>query len=208
MRLFGVVSGEDCLSGEAASSAARHRKAHLFDGGACSRFFLVSSFCPHRKKKIPKCQSNIQLEKAESSISNKNIYGKDGKLQLLIFTMQINKILYVIVIAIIGTIWHGGVTVTQPVYTGGKIATAYRMAQLAVRMSETQETQTRQEVWVEVATAYTGLVRAQEMQKVAQQYNVLLTELLQNVQAAVRHGMKLRNDELKVPRSVAVGLLP
>lgn len=87
---------------------------------------------------------------------------------------------------------------TQPIYTGGKIATAYRMTQLAERMSETQETQTRQEVWVEVATAYTGLVRAQEMQKVAKQYNVLLNELLQNVQAAVRHGMKLRNDELKV----------
>ena len=62
MRLFGVVSGEDCLSGEAASSAARHRKAHLFDGGACSRFFLVSSFCPHRKKKIPESQVNIQID--------------------------------------------------------------------------------------------------------------------------------------------------
>ena len=98
----------------------------------------------------------------------------------------------------VGTIWQGGISVTQPIYTGGKIATAYSMAQLVERMSETQETQTRQEVWVEVATAYTGLVRAQEMKKVARQYNVLLTELLQNVQAAVRHGMKLRNDELKV----------
>jgi len=65
MRLFGVVSGEDCLSGEAASSAARHRKTHLFDGEACSRFFLVSSFCPHRKKKIPEYPLNIQLEKVE-----------------------------------------------------------------------------------------------------------------------------------------------
>ncbi len=98
----------------------------------------------------------------------------------------------------VGAIWQGGINVTQPIYMGGKISTAYRMAQLAERMSATQETQTRQEVWVEVATAYTGLVRAQEMQQVAQQYNVLLTELLQNVQAAVRHGMKLRNDELKV----------
>jgi hypothetical protein len=65
MRLFGVVSGEDCLSGEAASSAARHRKAHLFDGGACSRFFLVSSFCPHRKKKTTEYQLNIQLSQIE-----------------------------------------------------------------------------------------------------------------------------------------------
>ena len=36
--------------------------------GACSRFFLVSSFCPHRKKIIPEYQLNIQLGEVESSI--------------------------------------------------------------------------------------------------------------------------------------------
>ena len=97
-----------------------------------------------------------------------------------------------------GVIWQGGLTVTQPIFMGGKIKTAYRMAQLTERMSQTQESQTRQEVWLEVATAYTQLVRAQEMKQVAQQYNALLKELFRNVQAAVRHGMKLRNDELKV----------
>ena len=35
------------------------------DGGACSRFFLVSSFCPQRKKKMPEYQLNIQLDKVE-----------------------------------------------------------------------------------------------------------------------------------------------
>ncbi len=97
-----------------------------------------------------------------------------------------------------GVIWQGGLTVTQPIFMGGKIKTAYRMAQLTERMSQTQESQTRQEVWLEVATAYTQLVRAQEMKQVAQQYNALLKELFRNVQTAVRHGMKLRNDELKV----------
>ena len=33
--------------------------------GACSRFFLVSSFYPHRKKIIPEYQLNIQLGEVE-----------------------------------------------------------------------------------------------------------------------------------------------
>ncbi len=98
----------------------------------------------------------------------------------------------------IGTIMKGGVSVTQPIYTGGKITSAYRMAQTAEKMSKLQETQTRQSVWIEVAEAYTLLVRAQEMQQVAQQHHALLDKLLHDVQSAVRHGMKIHNDELKV----------
>lgn len=98
----------------------------------------------------------------------------------------------------IGTIMKGGVSVTQPIYTGGKITSAYRMAQTAEKMSKLQETQTRQSVWIEVAEAYTLLVRAQEMKQVAQQHHALLDKLLHDVQSAVRHGMQIHNDELKV----------
>jgi outer membrane protein TolC len=98
----------------------------------------------------------------------------------------------------IGTVWRGSLAVTQPIYTGGKIATGYRMARLAQQMSQTQESLSRQEIYVEVVEAYTLLVRAQEMQQVARQHHALLSMLLQNVQSAVQHGMKLANDLLKV----------
>lgn len=97
-----------------------------------------------------------------------------------------------------GTVWRGSVSVTQPLYTGGKVTTAYRMAQLSEQMAQTQESLSRQEIYVEVVEAYTLLVRAQEMQRVARQHHALLRELLQNVQSAVQHGMKLSNDQLKV----------
>ena len=97
-----------------------------------------------------------------------------------------------------GTVWRGSVSVTQPIYTGGKVTTAYRMAQLSEQMAQTQESLSRQEIYVEVVEAYTLLVRAQEMQRVARQHHALLSELLQNVQSAVQHGMKLSNDQLKV----------
>lgn len=98
----------------------------------------------------------------------------------------------------IGTVLRGSVSVTQPIYTGGKITTAYRMAQLSEQMAQAQESLSRQEIYVDVVEAYTLLVRAQEMQRVARQHHALLSELLQNVQSAVQHGMKLPNDQLKV----------
>jgi outer membrane protein TolC len=42
------------------------------------------------------------------------------------------------------------------------------------------------------------VVRAQEMTKVAQRYHELLTELMKNVESAYRHGLKSKNDVLKV----------
>ncbi len=65
-------------------------------------------------------------------------------------------------------------------------------------MSLHQESQVKQEVWIEVTQAYTQLVRAQEMVQVAEGYNTLLNELLENIGSAVRHGMKLPNEQLKV----------
>lgn len=98
----------------------------------------------------------------------------------------------------VGTIWHGGISITQPIYMGGKITSGYRMSQIGVQAAETQVALSRQQVEVEVSEAYAMLVKAQEMQQVASQYNALLLELMQNVEAAVRHGMKMRNDEMKV----------
>lgn len=37
-----------------------------------------------------------------------------------------------------GAVFNGSVSVTQPLYTGGKVTTAYRMAQLSEQMSRKQ----------------------------------------------------------------------
>ena len=42
------------------------------------------------------------------------------------------------------------------------------------------------------------VVRAKELGKVAQSYKALLDELMKNVEGAFRHGMKTRNDVMKV----------
>ena len=91
-----------------------------------------------------------------------------------------------------------GVKVEQPIYMGGKIMAAYRMSKLGVQASKLQERLTASEVILETENAYALLVKANEMKKVALSYQALLTELMKVVESANKHGLKPKNDVLKV----------
>lgn len=96
------------------------------------------------------------------------------------------------------TVWMGGIQVEQPLFMGGKIWAAYRMATLGKEMAWINETLTATEVILETDNAYALMIKAQEMQKVAAGYNAVLQELMKNVQSAYKHGLKSKNDVLKV----------
>lgn len=90
------------------------------------------------------------------------------------------------------------ITLEQPIYTGGKISTAYRMGQLGVKMATQTQELAREKIIIEVYEAYQLLVKAKEMEVVAHKYDSLLTQLDHDVKSAVRHGMASHNDEMKV----------
>ncbi|MBQ9177231.1 MAG: TolC family protein [Bacteroidaceae bacterium] len=92
----------------------------------------------------------------------------------------------------------GGISLTQPIYMGGKISTAYNMALIGKAMSETSHRLTQDNVVVQTIEAYVMAVKAKEMIDVMQRYKELLDELKKNVDSALRHGMKTRNDVMKV----------
>lgn len=96
------------------------------------------------------------------------------------------------------TVWMGGIQVEQPIFMGGKILSAYRMASLGKQMAQLNETLTASEVILETDQAYALMVKAQEMNKVAESYNAVLQELMKNVESAYKHGLKSKNDVLKV----------
>lgn len=96
------------------------------------------------------------------------------------------------------TVWMGGVQVEQPIFMGGKIMAAYKMATLGKQMAQLNEHLTASEVILETDQAYALLIKAQEMNKVAKSYNSVLQELMKNVQSAYKHGLKSKNDVLKV----------
>lgn len=98
----------------------------------------------------------------------------------------------------VGPMFLGGVNLEQPLYMGGKIRAAYRMAELGHEMAQMNETLTASNVILQTDNAYAQVVKAKEMKKVAEKYNALLAELLRNVESARKHGLKSQNDVLKV----------
>lgn len=95
-------------------------------------------------------------------------------------------------------VFVGGVSLVQPIYSGGKITTAYQMSKLGVDMAQENIRLTESEVLVKTDEAYYLAVRAKELGDVARSYKTLLEELKKNVEGAFRHGMSTRNDIMKV----------
>jgi len=97
-----------------------------------------------------------------------------------------------------GNVIQVGVTVEQPIYMGGKVTAGYKMGKLGYQMSRLNENLSAAQTLVDVTEAYTLLVQAQEMNKVAVEYDTLLSKLLRDVESAKRHGMVSQNEVLKV----------
>jgi len=98
----------------------------------------------------------------------------------------------------VGNIFLGGVSLTQPLYMGGKITAAYRMASKGAEMAEENIRLTESQVILNTDEAYMQAIRARQLADVARSYKQLLEELMKNVESAVRHGLKTRNDQMKV----------
>ena len=65
------------------------------------------------------------------------------------------------------------------------------MAEENIRLTESQ-------VILNTDEAYMQAIRARQLADVARSYKQLLEELMKNVESAVRHGLKTRNDQMKV----------
>lgn len=94
--------------------------------------------------------------------------------------------------------FFGSFSIIEPIYTGGKVSTAYSMSKTGVEMAKENIRLTESEVIVKTEEAYYMAVKAKELGDVARKYKDLLTELKKNVDAAFKHGMRTRNDVMKV----------
>ena len=98
----------------------------------------------------------------------------------------------------IGNVFTAGVSVTEPLYAGGKITAGYKMNKLGVSMAQNKVRLTEQEVLLNTDNAYVLCIRAKEMGSVARSYKAVLDELRKTVDNAVKHGIRTQNDVLKV----------
>ena len=90
-----------------------------------------------------------------------------------------------------------GVTLEQPVYMGGKVRSAYRMASIGKEMAELNVRYSRAEVLTEADEAYWQYLRVVELVASAEKYEAVVRELVRNLTDAFETGMASRNDVLK-----------
>ncbi len=95
-----------------------------------------------------------------------------------------------------------GISAKQPIYTGGKISSAYAMSKIGNEMAILNHTMTKANVLVQTEEAYWLCVKLEETLKATQAYNDVVEELVRILQNATEAQMKSRNDLLKAQQKL------
>lgn len=98
----------------------------------------------------------------------------------------------------IHNMFGGAVTLTQPIYMGGKIRALNKMAELGKEIAGQMRDNTAREVVYSVDAAYWQVVSLGEKKKLAVSYIELLDTLHSNVEAMIRQGVATNSDLLNV----------
>lgn len=98
----------------------------------------------------------------------------------------------------LGNIMVGAVTVQQPIFMGGKIVAANRIAKLAEQLSEVQYDQQYQQVIVDVDQAYWQIVSIACKKKLSESYADLLHGMEHDVDLAVKEGVSTESEALQI----------
>lgn len=92
----------------------------------------------------------------------------------------------------------GGITVTQPVFAGGRIVNGNRLAAVGVEASKVRREQSENEVRLTVEQYYWRVVTLQEKLSTLMTVEQRLENIRKDVETAVRAGVTTRNDLLQV----------
>lgn len=93
--------------------------------------------------------------------------------------------------------YNVGVMLEQPLYMGGKVRSAFKMASIGKEMADLNVKYSRTEVFTEADEAYWQYLRVKEQVKAARKYLEVMSEVVKNVQDANQTGMASQNDLLK-----------
>lgn len=95
-------------------------------------------------------------------------------------------------------VFAGAVTVSEPLYMGGKIRALYKTAKLSSEAAGIQYDKRRDEVLASVDEAYWRVISLQHKQKLAQQYCDLLVRLNNDVDAMLAEEVATQGDVARV----------
>lgn len=98
----------------------------------------------------------------------------------------------------LNNIYVGGVQLEQPLFLGGKLVAARKMAKMGLTIANLNKDKTDSDIRFEAEKAYWNVVKAKELLKVAEQYVETVDELYRTVENLYRTGMVSQNELLKV----------
>lgn len=97
---------------------------------------------------------------------------------------------------------NGSVTVTQPIYAGGKIRNGRRAAAKGVELSDAQQAAAAAEVLFEVERSYWQVVQAREKIVLSNRFSAMLQALHRDLKNSYDAGLIYKNDLLRVEVSL------
>ena len=94
--------------------------------------------------------------------------------------------------------YMAGINVTLPLYAGGQLTAANRLAQIGQTVSEEQQRKARMQVIADVDNSYYTLIAVRSKVQMLQAYAQQMQELYNRVQLSVRVQMATENDLLRI----------
>lgn len=95
-------------------------------------------------------------------------------------------------------IWVGGLTITQPLYLGGKIHAYNKITQYAEKLAAAQQDAGMQDVILNVDQAYWQVISLVNKKNLAESYLELVQKLDNDLDKMIREGLATRADGLSV----------
>lgn len=95
-------------------------------------------------------------------------------------------------------VYMAGISMTQPIFAGGKIVAANRMAAIGREVAAEQRRMTRDQVAADAETSYWTYVAVRAKVDMVKSYMALLDTALMQTNAALRAGMATENDILRI----------
>ena len=94
--------------------------------------------------------------------------------------------------------YMAGLTLTQPIYTGGKISTGRQMARLGRQIADQQLRMTRMDVLVDADNAYWSYIAVRRKVRMLESYSTQMDTIYKQTSSAVAAGMAIENDLLRI----------
>ncbi len=98
----------------------------------------------------------------------------------------------------VGSIYTAGVQLSQPIYMGGKVSTATKLAQVGLDVATIEQSRSQTDVILSADEAFFAYLKVEEMVCAANAYRMVVDELYRQVESMLNHGMCTKSDLMMV----------